>query len=62
MVKCPNCGSISQANFLWVDHFTTRHSTEVWDCPCGCRIERIMREQNRTVTFPNGKVVYEESK
>ena len=37
MIKCPNCGSIAQAKLLWVDHFTTTHSTEVWECGCGCR-------------------------
>lgn len=32
-------------------------------CPnCGCRVERIMKEQNRIITFPNGGVKYEEGK
>lgn len=61
MIKCPNCGSISKASFLWVDHFTTSHSTEVWECKCGCRIERVLKEQNRIVTYPNGEVKYEET-
>lgn len=60
MIKCPNCGRISKAELLWVRHFTTSHSTELWECSCGCFIERVMQEQNRTVTYPNGVVKYEE--
>lgn len=62
MIKCPNCGNISKASFLWVDHFTTTYSTEVWECKCGCRIERVLKEQNRIVTYPNGAVKYEENR
>ena len=60
MIKCPNCGSIAQAKLLQIDHFTTTHSTEVWEC--GCRIERILKEYNRLVTYPNGEVKYEENR
>lgn len=62
MIKCPNCGSVAQATMLQVDHFTTTHSTETWECECGCRIERIMKEHSRIITYPNKKVTYEESK
>lgn len=62
MVKCPNCGTIAQTNFLWVDHFTTSHSVEVWECDCGCRVERKLKEIDRIITYPNGAVKYEESK
>lgn len=61
MIKCPNCGNISKTSFLWVDHFTTTHSTEVWDCECGCRVERVLKEQNRFITYPNGEVKYEKN-
>ena len=60
MLLCSNCGSTAQSKLLWIDHFTTTHSREVWECGCGCRIERILKEQNRIITFPNGGVKYEE--
>lgn len=59
MIKCPNCGSMSQSHFLWVDHPTSRHSVEVWECGCGCRIERKLKEVDRIITYPNGGVKYE---
>ena len=63
MIKCPNCGSTAQVKFLWTDHHTFSHSMEAWECcECGCRVERIMKEQNRIITFPNGGVKYEEGK
>ena len=58
MIKCPNCNSMEQTNFLWVDHFTSTHSTEVWECKCGCRIERRLKEIDRIVSYPNGGVAY----
>ena len=60
MIKCPNCGSTAQMTLLWTDHYTFSHSTEKWECGCGCRVERILKEQNRIITFPNGGVKYEE--
>ena len=63
MVKCPNCGSTAQMKLLWTDYHTFSHAIEVWECRgCGCRVERIMKEQNRIITFPNGGVKYEEGK
>ena len=63
MVKCPNCGSTAQMKLLWTDYHTFSHAKEIWECcGCGCRVERIMKEQNRIITFPNGEVKYEEGK
>ena len=62
MIKCPNCGSTAQPKLLWTDHFTTTHATERWECECGCQVERILKEQNRIITLPNGKIEYEENK
>lgn len=59
MIKCPHCGSTAQMKLLWTDHHTFSHAMEVWECGCGCRVERIMKEQNRIITFPNGGVKYE---
>ena len=60
MIKCPNCGGTAQMKLLWTDYHTFAHAKEVWECGCGCRVERIMKEQNRIITFPNGGVKYEE--
>ena len=60
MVQCPNCGSTAQMKLLWTDHYTFSHSTERWGCSCGCAVERILKEQQRVITFPNGGVKYEE--
>lgn len=62
MIKCPHCGSTAQMKHLWTDYLTFSHAVEGWECECGCRVERIMKEQNRITTFPNGGVKYEESK
>ena len=59
MIKCPNCSSIAQMKHLWTDYHTFSHAVETWECGCGCRVERVMKEQNRIVTFPNGGVKYE---
>ena len=59
MIKCPNCGSTAQVKLLWTDHYTFSHSIEVWECECGCRVERKLKEVDRIITFPNGGVKYE---
>lgn len=59
MVVCPNCGLSSKNHFLWVDHFTSVHSVEVWECECGCRVERKLKEVDRIITYPNKEVKYE---
>lgn len=58
MIKCPNCGAMSKSHFLWVDHPTTKHSVEAWECDCGCRVERKLKEVDRIITYPNGGVQY----
>ena len=59
MVKCPHCGSTAQVKHLWTDYHTYTHAVEVWECGCGCRIERRMKEFDRLITCPNGGVKYE---
>lgn len=59
MMQCPNCGSTAQMKLLWIDHYTVSHSTERWCCGCGCEVERVLKEQQRIVAFPNGGVKYE---
>ena len=62
MIKCPNCGSTTKPKLLWIDYPTTTHAIEVWQCGCGCRVERMMKEQSQIVTYPNGGVKYNETK
>lgn len=59
MIQCPNCGSSAQMKLLWTDHYTFSHSTERWRCGCGCDVRRVLKEQHRIITFPNGGVKYE---
>jgi hypothetical protein len=47
---------------LWTDYPTTTHAIEAWQCECGCRVERMMKEQSQIVTYPNGGVKYNETK
>ena len=60
MIKCPNCKSVTEMQFCFVDHLTSVHSVEHWRCSWGCIVNRKLKAQDMVITYPNGGVEFKD--
>lgn len=56
MIKCPNCGSTSQIELMWNDHYsyTDYHDYE-YKCGCGCLFEVRFEATKTTILEKEGE-------
>ena len=46
--RCLNCGSTAHPKLIFIEHITQHINKEIYECGCGCRIERRMAHLDTT--------------
>ena len=56
MLRCPNCGSVAQVEFVGTQQSETT-VLELYQCGCGARIQRFLKRDMDVYWSPTGTMI-----